>query len=427
MPARSLLERLAERLARAGERARTCCSSPRPPRRISRSASTSSGWARCSRTSSATPSGTRPTAARSASTSPPGRAGCRIAVSDQGPGIAAGRDRAGLRALLPLRPGALGRPRRRRPRPRDRPLDRRAARRHDPRRAGRADRLSHDRRAACMRVAALAAALVAAARPSRRRARRRRRGRRAAGRTRRVARHRLRRSTSGCSARAALALAGIAARLRRGLGRRDRPRRRDPARHARGRRRRRSSPRSRPSARCGRCPRSRLVRTPRSCRLRAASASSASSWCRSRLLLISADAAFAAIADDIPFPCDRACWPAPRSSSSWSCSAGALGLGLVRREQSGSCRSSARARSRPIEWILPLAALVALFVAFVGVQVTVLFGGRDHVLRTTGLTYARVRAVGVLAAARHGCADARRDRGGVAARGYATPRRTASS
>jgi hypothetical protein len=38
--------------------------------------------------------------------------------------------------------------------------------------------------------------------------------------------------------------------------------------------------------------------------------------------------------------------------------------------------------------MLPLGALVALFVAFVGVQVTVLFGGRDHVLRTTGLTYA---------------------------------------
>ena len=52
-------------------------------------------------------------------------------------------------------------------------------------------------------------------------------------------------------------------------------------------------------------------------------------------------------------------------------------------------------------------------------QVTVLFGGRDHVLRTTGLTYARVRAVGVLAAARHCRADAGRDRGGVAACGYA--------
>ena len=51
--------------------------------------STSSGWDRCSRTSSATPSGTHPRAARFASTSTarPGR--LRIAVSDQGPGIAA--------------------------------------------------------------------------------------------------------------------------------------------------------------------------------------------------------------------------------------------------------------------------------------------------------------------------------------------------
>ena len=67
----------------------TCCSSPRPLRPISRWASTSSGWDRCSRTSSATPSATHPRAARCASTSPrrPGR--LRIAVSDQGPGIAA--------------------------------------------------------------------------------------------------------------------------------------------------------------------------------------------------------------------------------------------------------------------------------------------------------------------------------------------------
>ena len=38
-----------------------------------------------------------------------------------GPGDRGRRDRAGLRALLPLRPGALGRPRRRRPRPRRSP------------------------------------------------------------------------------------------------------------------------------------------------------------------------------------------------------------------------------------------------------------------------------------------------------------------
>ncbi len=44
---------------------------------------------------------------------------------------------------------------------------------------------------------------------------------------------------------------------------------------------------------------------------------------------------------------------------------------------------------RPVEWVLPLLALDLLFAAFVSVQLTVLFGGRDHVLSTAGLTYAQ--------------------------------------
>ena len=40
------------------------------------------------------------------------------------------------------------------------------------------------------------------------------------------------------------------------------------------------------------------------------------------------------------------------------------------------------------EWVLPIAALVVLFAGFVVVQVAVLFGGRRHVLRTAGLSYA---------------------------------------
>lgn len=40
------------------------------------------------------------------------------------------------------------------------------------------------------------------------------------------------------------------------------------------------------------------------------------------------------------------------------------------------------------EWAMPLAALDVLFVAFVAVQATVLFGGHRHVLETAGLTYA---------------------------------------
>ncbi|MDQ6874515.1 MAG: DUF4173 domain-containing protein [Actinomycetota bacterium] len=47
------------------------------------------------------------------------------------------------------------------------------------------------------------------------------------------------------------------------------------------------------------------------------------------------------------------------------------------------------AQRRRVEWVLPLAALDLLFAAFVGVQLTVLFAGNDHVLRTTGLTYAQ--------------------------------------
>jgi len=43
---------------------------------------------------------------------------------------------------------------------------------------------------------------------------------------------------------------------------------------------------------------------------------------------------------------------------------------------------------RRIEWALPVGLVVALFAVFVAVQATVLFGGRDHVLRTANLTYA---------------------------------------
>jgi hypothetical protein len=45
-------------------------------------------------------------------------------------------------------------------------------------------------------------------------------------------------------------------------------------------------------------------------------------------------------------------------------------------------------RLTPWEWGIPLALLDALFLAFVVVQLAVLFGGHEHVLRTAGLTYA---------------------------------------
>ena len=45
-------------------------------------------------------------------------------------------------------------------------------------------------------------------------------------------------------------------------------------------------------------------------------------------------------------------------------------------------------RMGPTEWVIALAALDLLFAAFVTVQATVLFGRDEHVLITTGLTYA---------------------------------------
>ena len=41
-----------------------------------------------------------------------------------------------------------------------------------------------------------------------------------------------------------------------------------------------------------------------------------------------------------------------------------------------------------LEWAIPLSLLVLLFGVFVGIQLTVLFGGSRHVLNTEGLTYA---------------------------------------
>lgn len=77
------------------------------------------------------------------------------------------------------------------------------------------------------------------------------------------------------------------------------------------------------------------------------------------------------------------------------------------------------------EWAIALGALNALFAAFVALQLTTLFGGHAHVLRTTGLTYAEyaregfgqlvvvaILTLAVIAAARRWTAreDAREER-----------------
>jgi len=63
-----------------------------------------------------------------------------------------------------------------------------------------------------------------------------------------------------------------------------------------------------------------------------------------------------------------------------------LALASVAGVREGDARPT---RSRTsLEWIVALSLLDLLFAAFVAVQIAVLFGGHDHVLRTSGLTYA---------------------------------------
>ena len=66
---------------------------------------------------------------------------------------------------------------------------------------------------------------------------------------------------------------------------------------------------------------------------------------------------------------------------------GALGLALAARRVFADPALPTPKLSLS-EWAIPLVLLDALFLAFVIVQVTVLFGGHDHVLETAGLTYA---------------------------------------
>jgi hypothetical protein len=105
-------------------------------------------------------------------------------------------------------------------------------------------------------------------------------------------------------------------------------------------------------------------------------------------LLAGADAAFARILDDILPTVDAG------AVSRWIFSFIVVGLGtlaacyLALAPPAFDGSSTRRARLRRVEWALPVGALVLLFAGFVAVQATVLFGGRDYVLRTAGLTAA---------------------------------------
>jgi hypothetical protein len=65
-----------------------------------------------------------------------------------------------------------------------------------------------------------------------------------------------------------------------------------------------------------------------------------------------------------------------------------LGLGLAAKARRSLALRVPGTMLRRLEWAIPLVLLDALFLAFVVVQLAVLFGGHDHVLETAGLTYA---------------------------------------
>jgi hypothetical protein len=106
-------------------------------------------------------------------------------------------------------------------------------------------------------------------------------------------------------------------------------------------------------------------------------------------LLASADAAFAQVVDDLLPRIDG------DSVTRWVvlyafgtlAAAGACFL-LLGPPDPATAATPRPTRLRCLDWALPTGLLVGLFGLFVGVQFVVLFGGADHVLRTTGLTYA---------------------------------------
>lgn len=104
------------------------------------------------------------------------------------------------------------------------------------------------------------------------------------------------------------------------------------------------------------------------------------------VLFWTADAAFAELGQRAPFPSLE---PLPgRVFAGVVVFLAAAGLALsARRPLSASVPRVGR-RLSPWEWGIPLALLNGLFLAFVLVQLAVLFGGHEHVLRTSGLTYA---------------------------------------
>jgi hypothetical protein len=104
-------------------------------------------------------------------------------------------------------------------------------------------------------------------------------------------------------------------------------------------------------------------------------------------LFTTADAAFAHLLDVI-VPQESADRPVSRAAL-WLTIVG-LGGALLQAGAAAPARGAhpARLTLARVEWTVPLALLVALFGAFVALQLTTLYGGNDYVLQTSGLTYA---------------------------------------
>jgi hypothetical protein len=101
-------------------------------------------------------------------------------------------------------------------------------------------------------------------------------------------------------------------------------------------------------------------------------------------LFATADAAFAHLLGEL-VPAQAVDDPVARLAI-WL--AFALAGGALLTARTAAPAAPAEARLTRIEWVAPLTALVLLFAAFVALQLTTLYGGHDHVLRTAGLTYA---------------------------------------
>lgn len=103
-------------------------------------------------------------------------------------------------------------------------------------------------------------------------------------------------------------------------------------------------------------------------------------------LFASADTAFAQLGRSTPVP--SASSVLVRTSLFAVVLLASLGLCLALQRSPRQLRLVRPHSLGVVEWAIPLTLLVALFLGFVAVQVTVLFGGRHHVLETAGLTYA---------------------------------------